>query len=146
MFQVVKGGGLEPIAERRSSAKQMVLVLVVFKRTCQVALVLAFVAAVLVLNSHLFSWADKQDESLRKASVRTQAGAVLDVDLHPSMLFNTTTVKSTTGQIYQVKGAVSATIDDVLTTKTKEPGVIHLFDGNSLCVQSKDRQVCYSLL
>lgn len=149
MFHVIKGGrngGPEHVADQRASAQRTDRVLAVIKLACQVVLVLAFVGVVLVLNSRFFSWADKQDQSLRKASVSTQAGAVLDVDLHPSLLFNTTTVRSTTGQIFQVKGAVSAGKGDGLVRKTREPGLLHRLDGDALCVQSKDSQACYPLL
>jgi len=149
MFQVIKDGrsdGLKPTADHKAAEPETLQALATFKGIIQLAAFVAFVGAVFVLNRQFYVWAYKQDALLPKPSVSAQAGAVLDVDLHPSMLFNTTTVRSTTGQIYQVKGAVSAAKDDVLTTKTKEPGLMHLFDGSSLCVQSQAGQACYPLL
>jgi hypothetical protein len=104
------------------------------------------VVAVAVLNLQLFTWAAIKDQQLKAPSVSTPVGRLVAVELHPWLITDKSTVHSTNGEIFQVKGAVSATKDDRLTLKTREPGLLHMFDGDSLCVTSRAGSTCYPLL
>ncbi len=104
------------------------------------------VGLLLVLNGMLFQWCAKQDAALKEPSVSKPAGTVMEVEVRPSLLIDKSTVRSGEGEIFQVRGAVTATKGSVMVVKSKEPGLLHVLDGNSLCVQSPAGQACYPLL
>lgn len=71
----------------------------------------------------------------------TSAGQVQSLQLHETALSTSTTVITAIGN-YQVRGGVSAATGDVVTLKRETDH----FHKTSLCVESKIKTECYSLL
>jgi hypothetical protein len=67
------------------------------------------------------------------------AGVVQDIQLHSTTFATETTVKTSTG-VYQVHGGVSAANGDAATIKREE------YQRVSLCIESKIKNACYTLL
>jgi len=71
----------------------------------------------------------------------TTAGQVQSLRLHETALSTSTTVITAMGT-YQVRGGVSATTGDAVTLKRHTDGL----HRTSLCVESKIKTACYTLL
>ena len=75
----------------------------------------------------------------------SSAGAVKSIELHETSFSTTSTVTTDTG-VYQVRGAVSASLGDVLQLKaTPEDKRAFQMSKQELCVSSSIKTACYEL-